>query len=41
MTNAAHCKCLVGDVFRAYDEQPGPSVDDYFIDPDYPEEAYF
>ena len=30
-----------GDLFPAYDEQPGPSVDDYIIDPDYPEEAYF
>ena len=29
------------DVFPAYDEQPGPSVDDYIIDPDYPAEAYF
>jgi len=30
-----------GDLFPAYDEHPGPSVDDYIIDPDYPEEAYF
>ena len=30
-----------GGLFPAYDEQPGPSVDDYIIDPDYPEEAYF
>jgi hypothetical protein len=29
------------DVFPAYDEQPGPSADDYIIDPDYPAEAYF
>ena len=29
------------DVFPAYDEQPGPSMDDYIIDPDYPEEAFF
>ena len=30
-----------GDLFPAYEEQPGPTVDDYIIDPDYPEEAYF
>ena len=24
------------DVFPAYDEQPGPSADDYISDPDYP-----
>jgi len=29
------------DVFPAYDEQPGPGVDDYIMDPDYPAEAYF
>jgi len=29
------------DVFPAYDEQPGPSADDYIRDPDYPAEAYF
>jgi len=29
------------DVFPAYDEQPGPSADDYTSDPDYPAEAYF
>ena len=29
------------DVFPAYDEQPGPSADDYIINPDYPAEAYF
>ncbi len=28
-------------VFPAYDEQPGPSRDDYIRDPDYPAEAYF
>jgi hypothetical protein len=28
-------------VFPAYDEQPGPSTDDYIRDPDYPAEAYF
>ena len=41
---------LPSDVFPAYlpvrrtqtgDEQPGPSVDDYIIDSDYPAEAYF
>ena len=29
------------DVFPAYDEQSGPSPDDYTSDPDYPAEAYF
>ena len=29
------------DVFPAYDEQPGPSTDNYIRDPDYPAEAYF
>ena len=29
------------DVFPAYDEQPGPSTDDYIRDPNYPSEAYF
>jgi hypothetical protein len=29
------------DVFPAYDKQPGPSADDYIIDPDYPVEVYF
>ncbi len=29
------------DVFPAYDEQPGPSSDDYIRDPEYPAEAYF
>jgi hypothetical protein len=29
------------DVFPVYDEQPGPSADDYIIDPEYPVEAYF
>jgi len=29
------------DVFPAYDEQPGPSADDYIRDPDYHTEAYF
>ena len=29
------------DLFPTYDEHPGPSVDDYIIDPDYPDEAYF
>jgi hypothetical protein len=29
------------DVFPAYDEQPGPSSDDYIRDPAYPAEAYF
>ena len=29
------------DVFHAYDQQPGPSADDYIRDPDYPAEAYF
>jgi hypothetical protein len=29
------------DVFPAYDEQPGPSADDYIADPDYPAGAYF
>ncbi len=28
-------------VFPTYDEQPGPSIDDTIIDPDYPAEAYF
>jgi hypothetical protein len=28
------------DVFSTYDEQVGPNVDDYIIDPYYPEEAY-
>ena len=28
------------DDFTAYDEQPGPSADDYIKDPDYPAEAY-
>ena len=36
----ARCQCLPAwrappiDVFPAYDEQPGPSADDYIIDPD-------
>jgi len=30
-----------GDLFPAYDDQPGPSIDDYLTDPDYPAEAYF
>jgi len=30
-----------GDLFPAYDEQPGPCIDDYLTDPDYPAEAYF
>ena len=29
------------DVFPEYDEQPGPSTDDYIRDPDYPAGAYF
>ena len=29
------------DLFPAYDEQPGPCVDDYLTDPNYPAEAYF
>jgi hypothetical protein len=29
------------DVIPAYDEQPGPSADNYIRDPDYPVEAYF
>jgi len=29
------------DIFPAYDEQPGPSSDDYIQDPQYPAEAYF
>ncbi len=29
------------DVFPAYDEQPGPSMDDYIRDLDYPAESYF
>jgi len=29
------------DVFPTYDEQPGPSTDDYIRDPDYPAECYF
>ncbi len=29
-----------GDLFPEYDEQPGPSADDYVGDPDYPAEAY-
>ena len=29
------------DIFPAYDEQPGPSADDYIRDPAYPAEAYF
>ena len=29
------------DAFPTYDEQPGPSADDYIRDPDYPAEAYF
>jgi len=29
------------DVFPAYDEQPGPSANDYIRNPDYPAEAYF
>ena len=29
------------DVFPLYDEPPGPSADDYIIDPEYPTEAYF
>jgi hypothetical protein len=28
-------------VFPAYDEQQGPSAEDYISDPDYPAEAYF
>jgi len=30
-----------GDLFPAYDEQPGPCIDDYITDPDYLAEAYF
>ena len=30
-----------GDLFPAYDEQPGPCVDDYLTDPDNPAETYF
>ena len=29
------------DVFPVYDEQPGPSADDYVVDPQYPDEAYY
>jgi hypothetical protein len=29
------------DAFPAYDKQPGPSADDYIIDPDYPAKVYF
>jgi len=29
------------DVFPAYDKQPGPSADDYIMDPRYPADAYF
>ena len=29
------------DVFTVYDEQPGPSADDYIVDPEYPAKAYF
>jgi hypothetical protein len=29
------------DVFHAYDQQAGPSSDDYIRDPEYPAEAYF
>ena len=29
------------DIFPAYEEQSGPSADDYIRDPDYPAEAYF
>ncbi len=29
------------DLFPAYDEQPGPSADNYLRDPEYPAEAYF
>jgi len=29
------------DLFSSYDEQPGPSADDYIRDPDYPVKAYF
>ncbi len=29
------------DVFPVYDDLPGPIADDYIIDPDYPDEAYF
>jgi hypothetical protein len=29
------------DDFPTYDEHPGPNVDDYIRDPDYPAEAYF
>ncbi|MDP6682905.1 MAG: hypothetical protein QF876_07985 [Desulfobacterales bacterium] len=28
-------------VFPAYDEEPGPGIDDTITDPDYPEAAYF
>jgi hypothetical protein len=29
------------DIFQVYDEQPGPIVDDYLVDPQYPDEAYY
>jgi hypothetical protein len=29
------------DVFPVYDDPPGPIADDYIIDPDFPDEAYF
>jgi len=29
------------DVFPAYNEQPGPSADDYICAPQYPADAYF
>ncbi|MFC1887053.1 hypothetical protein ACFLZM_08370, partial [Thermodesulfobacteriota bacterium] len=29
------------DIFCEYDEQPGPRIDDYITDPEYPVEAYF
>ncbi len=28
-------------VFPAYDDEPGPGIDDTITDPDYPAEAYF
>ncbi|MFH1878092.1 MAG: hypothetical protein ABH883_04735 [Candidatus Omnitrophota bacterium] len=28
------------DVFPVYNERPGPSADDYIVDPEYPAEAY-
>ncbi len=29
------------DIFHIYDEQPGPTAEDYLVDPQYPAEAYF